>query len=303
MLGDQGSPYVGRFARGWHRLPGLIPGQPQTRTGARPSIGAASGTARAARPRRPVGERATGGEEVDLARPGLEERSRAGRSGRARRQHVIDEEQSRWRRLPGDAYERIGHRLQSLFAGSPRLWSGRLRPPDEVGRGEIQLACERLREHASLVETPLGPPPARERHPRHRVGRRRAEHRESRCERLPDPTPPGELQTMDRRPSGPAVGERGARRCDLRRGAVTASIHVLRRRPSASTAPRWLQRDELPGTRLAERPRARAASRAGTREDDVDRSIEHLPVHRRHATACRRHDVRATRPRSALPHP
>src|SRR5688572_4683377 len=36
MLGDQGSPYVGRFARGWHRLPGLIPGQPQTRTGAPP---------------------------------------------------------------------------------------------------------------------------------------------------------------------------------------------------------------------------------------------------------------------------
>ena len=43
MLGDQGSPYVGRFARGWHRLPGLIPGQPQTRTGARPSIGTPHG--------------------------------------------------------------------------------------------------------------------------------------------------------------------------------------------------------------------------------------------------------------------
>ena len=25
MLGDQGSPYVGRFARGWHRLPGVDP--------------------------------------------------------------------------------------------------------------------------------------------------------------------------------------------------------------------------------------------------------------------------------------
>src|SRR3990170_992531 len=33
MLTDQGSAYVGRFARGWHRLPGnLSPGQPQTRT-------------------------------------------------------------------------------------------------------------------------------------------------------------------------------------------------------------------------------------------------------------------------------
>ncbi len=39
MLSDQRSPYVGRFARGWHRLPGIIPGQPQTRTRARPSIG------------------------------------------------------------------------------------------------------------------------------------------------------------------------------------------------------------------------------------------------------------------------
>src|SRR3990170_738031 len=33
MLTDQGSAYVGRFARGWHRLPrNLSPGQPQTRT-------------------------------------------------------------------------------------------------------------------------------------------------------------------------------------------------------------------------------------------------------------------------------
>jgi hypothetical protein len=36
MLTDQGSAYVGRFARGWHRLPGIrSPGQPQTRTRAR----------------------------------------------------------------------------------------------------------------------------------------------------------------------------------------------------------------------------------------------------------------------------
>ena len=42
MLSDQGSPYVGRFARGWRRLPGMIPGQPQTRTRARSSIGRSS---------------------------------------------------------------------------------------------------------------------------------------------------------------------------------------------------------------------------------------------------------------------
>ena len=32
MLSHQRWPYVGRFARGWHRLPGIVPGQPQTRT-------------------------------------------------------------------------------------------------------------------------------------------------------------------------------------------------------------------------------------------------------------------------------
>ncbi len=213
---------------------------------------------------------------MDLARTRLEERSGAGRSGRARGEHVVDQEQASRRGLPGDVCERIGHRLQSLLSRPSSLWSGRLRPPDEGARGKIQLACERPREHTSLVETALGPPPARERHPRDGVGRRRAERRESPRERLTDPAPPGELQSVDGGSSRSPVRERGSRRRDRRRRAVTASIDVGGRGSSAPTTPRGLQRNELPGTRPAERPRARAASGAGPWEHDVDRPIEHV---------------------------
>src|SRR5881397_3354191 len=56
MLSDQRSPYVGRFARGWHRLPGRFPGQPQTRTWARRRIGT---TTRNAQRRDGIVERAS----------------------------------------------------------------------------------------------------------------------------------------------------------------------------------------------------------------------------------------------------
>jgi hypothetical protein len=217
---------------------------------------------------------------MDLARTRLEERSGAGRSGRARGEHVVDQEQASRRGLPGDVRERIGHRLQSLLSGPSSLWSGRLRPSDEGGRGKIQLACERPREHAGLVETALGPPPARERHPGDGVGWRRAERRQGCRERLPHPAPPGELQSVDRSASGPLVGEGRSRRRDRRRRAVPTSVHVDGRGSSAATAPRRLQRDEVPGTLRAERPRAFAASGAGPWEQDVDGPIERLRSHR-----------------------
>jgi hypothetical protein len=283
MLGDQGSPYVGRFARGWHRLPGWIPGQPQTRTGARLSIGTAFLTARTTRSGGPVGERAARGEEVDIAPSRFHERCGAGRSRGAGGEHVVDQEESGRCGPVRDASERIGHRPHAFLPGPARLRSGRLRPADEGGRGEIELACERPREHASLVEAALGPPPGRERDPGHRVGRRRAERRQGRCERLPHASPTGELQSVDRGPGGSLVREGGSRRRDGRRGTVPASIHVHRRRPPTVTAPRWLQREEFPGARGAERPRACAASGAGPREENIDRAIEHGGTLRRAA--------------------
>ena len=221
--------------------------------------------------------------------PAFEERGGAGRSRRARGEDVVDQEQASRRTASRDACERIPHRVQSLLPRPTGLRSGRPRPADEGDRGEVQLACERPREHASLVEAALGPPPGRERHPGHGVGRRRAERRQCRGERVSHPAPSGELQAVDRFASRSSVRERRPRRRDRRRRTVPASIHGRRRGPAAATTPRRLQRDELPGARCAERPRARAASGADTREQDVDRAIEGLRSHRGHASACRRH--------------
>ena len=202
---------------------------------------------------------------------GARTRRRRGTCG----EDVVDEQDARRHRSLWDACECIPHRFHPLPTGPSRLGGGRLRPADERDRREIELACERPREHASLIEAALGPATGCERHPRHGVCRRRAERGERRGERLPHPAPAGELHPMDRRLGRPPVRERRTRRHDRRRGTVPASIHGRVRRPAAANAPRRLQRDELPGARGAERPQARAASGAGPWEEHVDRALEH----------------------------
>jgi hypothetical protein len=230
---------------------------------------------------------------MDLARSSLAERCGAGRSRGARGEHVVDEKKACRRWPTRDAPERIGHRLDPFFSGQARLRSGRLRPADEGGRGQFQLAGERPREHASLVEAALGPPPGCERNPRHDVGRRRAERSQGGCERLPDPSPPGELQPVDRGLGRSSVGERRSRRRDRGRRTVPASLDVRRQGSPATTAPRRLEREQLPGACGAERPRACTATGAGPWEENVDRSIEHGGTLRRAADM-----LRATAPRS-----
>jgi hypothetical protein len=212
---------------------------------------------------------------MDLARSSLAEACGASRSGGARGEDVVDEEETCRRWPTGYAPKRIGHRLHPFFAGQAGLRSGRLRPADEGGRGQLQLACERPREHASLVEAALGPPPACERNPRHGVGRRRAERSKGGCERLPDPSPPGELQPMDRGLGRSPVRERRPRGGDRPGRTVPASLDVRRKGSPAARAPRRLEREELPGAGRAEGPRAPCAAGAGTWEENVDRSIEH----------------------------
>ena len=220
---------------------------------------------------------------MDLPCPCLEERCRAGRGRRARGEDVVDEEEPKRRRTVRDACEGARHRPQSLFPAASRLGSGRFRPADERGRGQPELTAESPREHASLIEAALGPPPGSERYPRHGVGRRRAERGECGRERLPDAAPPGELQPVDGGPGGSSVDERRPSGRDLCRRAVSTAIQVGDRREAAATAPRWLQGDQRTGARLAERPGARAAAGAGPWEQHVDRAIEHGATLRRAA--------------------
>jgi hypothetical protein len=275
MLGDQRSPYVGRFARGWHRLPGWIPGQPQTRTGARSSIGTPLRASRTPRRGRPVREGPTCGEQVDLPGAGVDERCGAGRCGGAGGEHVVDEQEPGWGGAARDPGEGAPHRPQALLATAASLRGGGPGPADVGGRREPELACERPREHASLIEPALGPPPGRERDPRHGIGRRRAEGREGPGERLPDASPAGELQTMDGGAGRTSIRERRPRGGDGLRRTVAAPVDRLRGRPSAAPAPRRPQRLERLDADRTERPRARATPGTGPWEQEVHGPIEH----------------------------
>src|SRR5437867_1080470 len=118
MLSDQRSPYVGRFARGWHRLPGRFPGQPQTRTWAHRRIG--TGTAKPQRGHRVV-ERARCGDQMDPAGAGCGERLGTRRGRRPGGEDVIDQQDSLGCRT--DRFEAPSHRLPALGAAAPSLRS------------------------------------------------------------------------------------------------------------------------------------------------------------------------------------
>jgi hypothetical protein len=212
---------------------------------------------------------------MDLPRSALEEHCRAGRSRRTRGEDVVDQEEAGRHGSTWVSFEGTGHRPEPLLPVPAGLRRRRLRPTDEGDRGEIQLVRERPREHTSLVEAALGPPPGCERHPCHGVGRRRAERRQGGCECLADPAPPGELQPVDRGLGRAAVGERRSRRRDRRRRTVRASLDVRGQGSTATIAPRWRQWEELPRARRAERPRACATPGAGPREENVDRPLQH----------------------------
>jgi hypothetical protein len=220
---------------------------------------------------------------MDLPRSALEEHCRAGRSRRTRGEDVVDQEEAGRHGSTWVSFEGTGHRPEPLLPGPAGLRRRRLRPTDEGDRGELQPATERSREHTRLVEPALGPPPGGERHPGHGVGRRRAERGQGGRERVADPSPPGELQAVDRRAGGAAVREGRSGGRDRCRRAVPAPIDVDGRGAPAAAAPGRFERDQLTGARGAERPRARAASGARPREEDVDHGLEHGGTLRRAA--------------------
>ncbi len=295
MLGDQGSPYVGRFARGWHRLPGLIPGQPQTRTGAPPEYrhrltGGASRVVPEGGPSRNESEKDRQAVTTWISR-GRRPREHCGAGGscRAGGEDVVHQEDPRGRRTAGG-----GANAPSIA----RNRSSRVRRDcgvvavvrrTKATAGKVELAGERTREHARLVEPALGPPPASERYPRHGVGRRRAERRHGGRERLPHPAPSRELQAVDRVAGRSPVRERGTGRRDRCWRTVATAY-----RPPWATAGRSAGTTAAAGERARPRHRRRTATAPHrTRHRPAGRGCrppDRAPsLARRHATARRRH--------------
>jgi len=203
MLSDQGSPYVGRFARGWRRLPGMIPGQPQTRTRARSSIGRS--------PR--AQERPGGGNEHDLRRAGLEQRLGARGSRRSRREHVVDEQHVRGHRNAIWNDERAPHGGSPLGSVALGLGAGRLHPPEKAPHRKAGLPANLDRQHLRLIEASLGLSAAGKRRPRHDVGAAGNAGAHGGAERPGDAAHAPILQVMHRLARGPLERERrpGAR--------------------------------------------------------------------------------------------
>jgi hypothetical protein len=273
MLSDQRSPYVGRFARGWRRLPRNTPGQPQTRTRARPSIGRAA-------------EGPRGGQHVHLPRTGGRERLRAGDRRGAGGHDVVHEEHVA--RGAADRLEATAQRGPAVRSRPAGLRITGERTSEEMEAREASPACHLFGQHPRLVEPALRQPATTQRHPGHGLDRRdrsRGDHGPR--EGLPDAPPPRILEPMDRAARGAVEGERSASAADGRRGAVTAAGHGTRPRTPAALAPRRCQHDQGGAALRAERPRARAAARAPAREDHVEGPAQHPATLRRGADTTR----------------
>ena len=313
MLSDQGSPYVGRFARGWHRLPEIVSGQPQTRTRARPSIGTGAlgggggGTIErhasrrgGTRPR----ERSRGCQHVDVYRAGVQERIGRRRGRGAGGEDVIDDQHGGRDPSSRPNGEGSAHGRPPPGGIAPGLRTAGDRPGEQPGAGGSRPPGNTGGKDARLIEAALGQSPASERHPRDDLGRGYAVDLNHRArQRCTHTTPARELQPMDRPAGGTFEPERSAGGLDLIGRAVPAAIHRPEPRPAAPTAPGRQKWNERAATLVAERPGPIATTRTALREDDVERS----PQHPANATAGDRHpssnEIRARTLRAASPPP
>jgi hypothetical protein len=245
MLGDQLSSYVGRFACDWHRLPGWIPGQPQTQTGAlRASI--APGSEPAERPR--------GCHQPHLVGAGSPQRSRARQRRGSGGHHVVDQQDPRRDRRSPDDLERTCERCSSVGSDPPGLRASSLGPGEQSSGGDPHHPRERVRERLRLVVSTVRETVPRQRHPGDYfdVGRADREHRGR--ESLRHRSEPAELQAVDRSASRTSETERRPRAEYLVSGAIAASRFGADQRPPAALAPRRRDRLQPFHTSSAERP-------------------------------------------------
>jgi hypothetical protein len=279
MLGDQESPYVGRFARGWHRLPERIPGQPQTRTWARLRIGTTGAPPQRGGPPvvgKPVRDTdgPSCGHQVDPAGSHGGQRFGARTGGRSGGEDVVHQEDPRWRHTGPD--ECAPHRFPPLPAPTLSLRTRRDRPPQHPADRDAGPPTDPDGERTSLVVAAFGQTTPRKWYPGNDVDGGKLVARDERVgQRRGDVTPPGEFQPVHGRSGGPLEQERGSGRRDRRWRTVAAGGNGDRRRATTAGAPGSLQRDQSPAAYGAERPRPTPTSGAPPREDDVERAGEH----------------------------
>jgi hypothetical protein len=232
MLSHQRWPYVGRFARDWHRLPRTLLGQPQTRTRAHPRIGMLR-----RRPQSAGGatHRACRYDHVDRACARNRQGPGTGGRGRPGREHVVDQQHPIRRTSCGR--ERSAHRGATLDAAPTGLRCGGGGPSEETSDGQAEFPTERARERPRLIVAAVGQPTSAQRYPRDHVCRREPVARGDRFrERGSDVAPARELQTEHGLPRRTFVAEGGPDRRDRWRWAIVARGHgVERRRPAART--------------------------------------------------------------------
>ena len=298
MLSDQRSPYVGRFARGWHRLPRRCsPGNHRPRREPVPSIAS----------RQPHPDRPRGNEQRDLVGADRLKSGRTRRGGRSRREDIVHEQHTSRCRCRTQRCETSQHRGPSSLAASSGLRPGVISgPPQHRADREVEIATDDQRERFRLIEAALGPPSPGQRHPRHRVCRSGRHLRHRRPERIRDPPPSGELQPVYRGSDRTFEQEGRPGADERRRRAIRTGRHLTRCRRSAAIAPRRCERHDLPDARGAERPRSGAAPSAPTREHDVEHTPEHPETLARGTDRCARPTPALTRcgeVRSAVPGP
>ncbi len=267
MLDDQRSPYVGRFARGWHRLPESgSPGNHRPEREPRASI-----APRSRGPNRPRRD-----QQGHVLRALGDERRRARGRGGSRREHVVDEEHVGGRGARGG--EAAEHRSAALLPRPPGLRARvRGRSRQEPLEREVELTCNDDRERPGLVEAALGEPSLRERNPRDDAGRPGRDERHRTPEPLGDAAHASELQPVDGGARRSIEQERRPSATHRLRWTAPARGNVARGRSSAALAPGRAERDELAAARVAEGPPPRRAASAAARVQDV----EHPPEHRR----------------------
>ena len=281
---------MGRFARGWHRLPGRFPGQPQTRTWARRRIGT---TARNAQRRDGIVERASRSHEVDPAGAGGREGFGARRGRRPGREDVIDE-QDPLRRC-ARRIEAPPHRCPALGTAPAGLGTGRSRAAEQPHDRDPRSLSEPRGKRPGLVVPALGEPSTRKRHPRDDIDGWQIVTRRDRRGECPGHVPPSrELEAMYGLSRRTVEEERRTSGRHRVRRAVTAGRNRHAGRAAASVAPGTPERHERRTATGTERPRTVPASGAPAWEHDVERPREHA------ATVPGTADIaRAGRPRPA----
>jgi hypothetical protein len=275
MLSDQRSPYVGRFARDWHRLPGgRLPGNHRPRLEPLRIIA----TSRHRPPERPRRR-----EDTDLrgACPAKDRRALGG--GRPARQDVVDQDDPSGRYA--DGAERAVERKAPGGAGATGLRARLDRARQELPDGKAAQSGDDPGKSFGLVVATLAPAPAPERHPcENRDGRiLRNDHRGRALKRLQhersqgirDRLLPSELEPHQSPPHRPLVEESRSSPGDRSWRAVVAPPHARFERTAAGQATGRQQVAHLREASTAEGPRPCAAAETASWKQKVEQCQAH----------------------------